>query len=169
MIELRFYLVALACAFWKQFNELLALVVPKHNALSVSRCRDVLGRTKKAEEFLLDFHEGGTAQAHRRGDLTQIDRFAVLLPAAEHAVAASLPRDAAVGTAGVPGAGLIMTTIVFTQVGIPLEAVALIAGIDRILDMIRTSINVVGDVASALVVTNLEGDLNKEPYQEGEA
>lgn len=76
---------------------------------------------------------------------------------------------AAVGTAGVPGAGLIMTTIVFTQVGIPLEAVALIAGIDRFLDMIRTSINVVGDVASALVVTNLEGDLNKEPYVEGES
>ena len=76
---------------------------------------------------------------------------------------------AAVGTAGVPGAGLIMTTIVFAQVGIPLEAVALIAGIDRFLDMIRTSINVVGDVASALVVTNLEGDLNKEPYVEGES
>lgn len=75
---------------------------------------------------------------------------------------------AAIGTAGVPGAGLIMTTIVFTQVGIPLEAVALIAGIDRILDMIRTSINVVGDVASAVVVTNLEGDLNSEPYVEGE-
>ena len=76
---------------------------------------------------------------------------------------------AAIGTAGVPGAGLIMTTVVFTQVGIPLEAVALIAGIDRILDMIRTSINVVGDVASAVVVTSLEGDLNTEPYQEGEA
>ena len=76
---------------------------------------------------------------------------------------------AAIGTAGVPGAGLIMTTVVFTQVGIPLEAVALIAGIDRILDMIRTSINVVGDVASAVVVTSLEGDLNSEPYQEGEA
>ncbi|MDO5532687.1 dicarboxylate/amino acid:cation symporter [Sutterella sp.] len=75
---------------------------------------------------------------------------------------------AAVGTAGVPGAGLIMTTVVFTQVGIPLEAVALIAGIDRLLDMIRTSINVVGDVASAIIVTNLEGDLNSEPYEEGE-
>ncbi len=75
---------------------------------------------------------------------------------------------AAIGTAGVPGAGLIMTTVVFTQVGIPLEAVALIAGIDRILDMIRTSINVVGDVAAALVVSNMEGDLNKEPYVEGE-
>lgn len=76
---------------------------------------------------------------------------------------------AAIGTAGVPGAGLIMTTIVFTQVGIPLEAVALIAGVDRILDMIRTSINVVGDVASAVIVTNMEGDLNKEPYVEGES
>ena len=76
---------------------------------------------------------------------------------------------AAVGTAGVPGAGLIMTTVVFTQVGIPLEAVALIAGVDRILDMIRTSINVVGDVASAIVVTNWEGELYSEPYVEGEA
>ena len=74
---------------------------------------------------------------------------------------------AAVGTAGVPGAGLIMTTIIFTQVGIPLEAVALIAGVDRILDMIRTSINVVGDVAAAVIVTKMEGDLNSEPYVEG--
>lgn len=70
---------------------------------------------------------------------------------------------AAVGTAGVPGAGLIMTTIVFTQIGIPLEAVALIAGVDRILDMIRTSINVVGDAASAVVVTAMEGELHSEP------
>ena len=75
---------------------------------------------------------------------------------------------AAVGTAGVPGAGLIMTTIIFTQVGIPLEAVALIAGVDRILDMIRTSINVVGDVSAAVIVTKLEGDLNSEPYVEGQ-
>ena len=75
---------------------------------------------------------------------------------------------AAVGTAGVPGAGLIMTTIIFTQVGIPLEAVALIAGVDRVLDMIRTSINVVGDAASAVVVTAMEGDLNSEPFVEGE-
>ena len=66
---------------------------------------------------------------------------------------------AAVGTAGVPGAGLIMTTLVFTEVGIPLEAVALIAGIDRILDMIRTSVNVLGDCLTALVVSKSEGVL----------
>lgn len=75
---------------------------------------------------------------------------------------------AAIGTAGVPGAGLIMTTLVFTQVGIPLEAVALIAGIDRILDMIRTSINVVGDAASPLVVSRLEGELGTDPLSEDE-
>lgn len=92
-------------------------------------------------------------------DLTMADQITIVL----------MGVLAAVGTAGVPGAGLIMTTIVFTQVGIPLEAVALIAGVDRILDMIRTSINVVGDVASAIVVTNMEGDLDSEPYVEGES
>ena len=93
--------------------------------------------------------------------------YGINLTIADQATVVLMGVLAAVGTAGVPGAGLIMTTIVFTQVGIPLEAVALIAGIDRFLDMIRTSINVVGDVASALVVTNLEGDLNKEPYVDG--
>lgn len=73
---------------------------------------------------------------------------------------------AAVGTAGVPGAGLIMTTLVFTEVGIPLEAVALIAGIDRILDMIRTSVNVLGDCLTALVVSKSEGVLGTEPMDQ---
>jgi DAACS family dicarboxylate/amino acid:cation (Na+ or H+) symporter len=50
-----------------------------------------------------------------------------------------------------------MITMVFTQVGIPLEAVALIAGVDRIMDMARTSINVLGDATGALFVTKLEG------------
>ena len=73
---------------------------------------------------------------------------------------------AAVGTAGVPGAGLIMSTLVFTQIGIPLEVIALIAGVDRILDMIRTSINVVGDSTTALMVSRMEGELGSEPFEE---
>ena len=73
---------------------------------------------------------------------------------------------AAVGTAGVPGAGLIMTTVVFTQVGIPLEAVALIAGVDRVLDMIRTSVNVLGDNLTALLVTKMEGQFGTEEFEE---
>ncbi|CAM5220347.1 Na+/H+-dicarboxylate symporter OS=Ureibacillus acetophenoni OX=614649 GN=SAMN05877842_1071 PE=4 SV=1 [Ureibacillus acetophenoni] len=63
---------------------------------------------------------------------------------------------ASIGTAGVPGAGLIMLTMVVTAVGLPLEAIALVAGVDRILDMIRTSVNVTGDASAAVVVNALE-------------
>ena len=91
-------------------------------------------------------------------DLTMADQVTIVL----------MGVLAAIGTAGVPGAGLIMSTIVFTQVGIPLEAVALIAGVDRILDMIRTSINVLGDSTTALVVSKLEGELGSEPVDEDE-
>ena len=63
---------------------------------------------------------------------------------------------ASVGSMGVPGAALIMITMVFTQVGIPLEAIALVAGVDRIMDMARTTINVLGDATGALLVSKLE-------------
>ena len=68
---------------------------------------------------------------------------------------------ASIGTAGVPGAGLVMLTVVLASVGLPLEGIALIAGIDRILDMARTSCNVTGDAACAVVVAKTEGELDK--------
>ncbi len=70
---------------------------------------------------------------------------------------------ASIGTAGVPGAGLIMLTLVLTSIGLPLEGIALVAGIDRILDMFRTSVNVIGDASGAVIV-----DRN-EPLDEEEA
>ncbi len=69
---------------------------------------------------------------------------------------------ASIGSMGVPGAALIMVTMVFTQVGIPLEAIALVAGVDRIMDMARTTINVLGDATGALFVSKLENDLDQE-------
>lgn len=69
---------------------------------------------------------------------------------------------ASIGTAGVPGAGLIMLTMVLSSVNLPLEGIALIAGIDRILDMFRTTINIVGDASAAVVVAGTEGELDKE-------
>ena len=65
---------------------------------------------------------------------------------------------ASIGTAGVPGAGLIMLTMVLTSVGLPLEGIALVAGIDVILDAARTSLNVVGDTAVCAVVAASEGE-----------
>ena len=63
---------------------------------------------------------------------------------------------ASIGTAGVPGAGMIMLAMVLTSVNMPLEGIALIAGIDRILDMMRTSVNIVGDASAAVVVAGTE-------------
>lgn len=63
---------------------------------------------------------------------------------------------ASIGTAGVPGAGLIMLTMVVTAVELPVAGIALIAGIDRILDMIRTSVNVTGDASAAVIVNAVE-------------
>lgn len=67
-----------------------------------------------------------------------------------------------IGTAGVPGAGLIMLSLVLQSVGLPLEGIALIAGIDRILDMARTSVNVIGDASAAVVIAATEGELGTQ-------
>jgi Na+/H+-dicarboxylate symporter len=72
---------------------------------------------------------------------------------------------ASIGTAGVPGAGMIMLTMVLTSVGLPLDGILLIAGIDRILDMARTSVNIIGDASAAVVVAATEGELIATPNQ----
>lgn len=63
---------------------------------------------------------------------------------------------ASIGTAGVPGAGMIMLAMVLNSVNMPLEGIALIAGIDRVLDMMRTSLNIVGDASCAVCVAGSE-------------
>ncbi len=66
---------------------------------------------------------------------------------------------ASIGTAGVPGAGMIMLAMVLNSVNMPLEGIALIAGIDRVLDMMRTSVNIVGDASAAVCVAGSEKGL----------
>jgi len=66
-----------------------------------------------------------------------------------------------IGAAGVPGAGLIMLTMVLSSVGLPLEGMALVAGVDRVLDMMRTSCNVTGDISCAVVIAASEKELNR--------
>ena len=76
---------------------------------------------------------------------------------------------ASIGTAGVPGVGLIMLTMVLTQVGLPVEGIMLIIGVDRILDMLRTAVNVTGDAMVATVVARTEDDLDLAVFQDPEA
>ena len=63
---------------------------------------------------------------------------------------------ASIGTAGVPGAGMVMLAMVLQSVGLPVEGIALVAGVDRIFDMGRTTVNITGDSACAIVVSELQ-------------
>lgn len=63
---------------------------------------------------------------------------------------------ASIGTAGVPGAGMVMLAMVLTSVGLPVEGIALVAGIDRVFDMGRTTVNITGDASCAVIVSRLE-------------
>ncbi len=71
---------------------------------------------------------------------------------------------ASIGTAGVPGAGLIMLAMVLTQVGLPTDGIAIIMGVDRILDMARTSVNITGDAACTVIIAEQEGMLDKNVF-----
>ncbi|WP_283130406.1 dicarboxylate/amino acid:cation symporter [Enterovibrio norvegicus] len=76
---------------------------------------------------------------------------------------------ASIGTAGVPGVGLIMLSMVFAQVGLPLEGIGLILGVDRLLDMVRTAVNVTGDAAVSCIVAKSEGKLDESIFNDPKA
>ena len=76
---------------------------------------------------------------------------------------------ASIGTAGVPGVGLIMLTMVLTQVGLPVEGVALIIGIDRLLDMMRTAVNVTGDSMVSIVTSKSENSFDQNIFNDPKA
>lgn len=71
---------------------------------------------------------------------------------------------ASIGTAGIPSVGLVTLSMVFASVGIPVEAIALIMGVDRILDMMRTAVNITGDAAVTTIVAYQNGDLDKDVF-----
>ncbi|RPG49224.1 MAG: dicarboxylate/amino acid:cation symporter [Gammaproteobacteria bacterium TMED1] len=73
---------------------------------------------------------------------------------------------ASIGTAGVPGVGLITLALVLQQVGLPVEGIALIIGVDRLLDMIRTAINVTGDAAVSTIVGRTEGKFDEAIFSD---
>ncbi|EOB3580991.1 dicarboxylate/amino acid:cation symporter [Vibrio vulnificus] len=76
---------------------------------------------------------------------------------------------ASIGTAGVPGVGLVMLAMVLNQVGLPLEGIALIMGVDRLLDMIRTAVNITGDACVSVIVAKSEGALDLDRFADPKA
>ncbi len=76
---------------------------------------------------------------------------------------------ASIGTAGVPGVGLVMLTMVLTQVGLPIEGIAIILGVDRLMDMIRTAVNITGDAVVSVIVAKRENKIDLAVYGDPDA
>lgn len=133
--------------------------------VTIRASRDNLGVSESIASFVLPLgatiNMDGTALYQGVCALFVAQVYGITLTAGQLGTIVLTATLASIGTAGVPGAGLIMLTIVLQAVGLPLEGIALIAGIDRVLDMARTAINVTGDGSAAVVIAATEGELRE--------
>lgn len=95
--------------------------------------------------------------------------FGIQLDPAAYLTVIATATLASIGTAGVPSVGLVTLSMVFNSVGLPLEGIALIMGIDRILDMLRTAVNITGDAVCTTIVAKQAGALDQERFRDPQA
>ena len=95
--------------------------------------------------------------------------FGIQLSPADYLTVIATATLASIGTAGVPSVGLVTLSMVFNSVGLPLEGIALIMGIDRILDMLRTAVNITGDAVCTTIVAKQAGALSADVYRDPNA
>lgn len=95
--------------------------------------------------------------------------YGIELSSMQHLTIVLTATLASIGTAGIPGAGVIMLAIVLGSVGVPLQGIGIIMGVDRILDMCRTVVNVTGDGVCAVVVASTEGQISPDAWGDSKA
>ncbi|MBR9883510.1 MAG: dicarboxylate/amino acid:cation symporter [Oceanospirillales bacterium] len=135
---------------------------------TIKAAQQELGVSKGISSFVLPLgatiNMDGTALYQGVCALFIAQAFGIDLELSDYLLIIMTSTLASIGTAGVPGAGLIMLSLVLTTVGLPMEGLAIVAGIDRILDMARTSVNVCGDLAVSVLVGKSEGELDTTIY-----
>ena len=123
-------------------------------------CCEKLGADKETTAFVLPLgatiNMDGTAIYQGVCAIFIASCFGIELTLMEMATIVVTATLASIGTAGVPGAGMVMLAMVLTSVGLPVEGIALVAGVDRIFDMGRTVLNITGDASCAIIVSNME-------------
>lgn len=128
------------------------------------KCTKKLGVSDKIADFVIPFgavmNMNGTAIYEAVAVIFASQVFGIHLTVTQQIMVMLTAVLASVGTAGIPGSGLVMLTIVLNAVNLPLETIGLLAGIDRILNMARVIPNIVGDAAAAVVVAKSEKELN---------
>lgn len=130
--------------------------------ISMKNVQDNLGVSEKVSAFVLPLgatiNMDGTALYQGVCALFVAQAFGIHLNLAAQVGIVLTGTLASIGTAGVPGAGLIMLSMVLASAGLPIEGIGLVAGIDAVLDMARTCVNVTGDMCVATVVAKSEGE-----------
>ncbi len=128
--------------------------------VNMKNCQEKLGLSREVTSFVLPLgctiNMDGTALYMGVCSLFVANAFGVNLTSSDMIMIVFTGTLASIGTAGVPGAGLIMLAMVLQAVQLPMEGLALVAGIDRVLDMFRTCVNITGDGAVCCVVDKTE-------------
>ena len=123
-------------------------------------CSEKLGADKDTAAFVLPLgatiNMDGTAIYQGVCAIFIAASFGIDLSFGDMATSVITATLASIGTAGVPGAGMVMLAMVLQSVGLPVEGIALVAGVDRIFDMGRTVLNITGDASCAIIVSNME-------------
>lgn len=136
--------------------------------LSIDTLKEKLGVSRRISSFTVPLgatiNMDGTAIMQGVAVVFIAEAYGITLTPTMLATVILTATLASVGTAGVPGVGLITLAMVLTSVGLPTEGIALIMGIDRILDMTRTAINVTGDAICTTVVAHQEGLVDKDTF-----
>lgn len=137
--------------------------------MSIDTLDKKVGVSKRISSFTIPLgatiNMDGTAIMQGVAVVFAAQAFGINLTFADYITVIATATLASIGTAGVPGVGLITLSMVFNSVGLPVEGIALIMGIDRILDMTRTAVNITGDAVCTTIVANQNGDLDKEVFE----
>ena len=141
--------------------------------LTMDRVENHIGVDREVSSFVLPvgatINMDGTAIMQGVATVFIAQVFAVDLTVSDYLMVILTATLASVGTAGVPGVGLIMLAMVLNQVGLPVEGIAIIIGVDRLLDMTRTAVNVTGDCMVTCAVAKSEGELDEAIFNDPNA
>lgn len=141
--------------------------------VTMETARNKLGVGKSVSSFTLPLgstiNMDGTAIMQGVATVFIAQVYGVDLTLGDYVMVVFTATLASVGTAGVPGVGLIMLAMVLQQVNLPVEGIGLIIGVDRLLDMTRTAVNITGDCMVSCVVAKSEGELDETVYNDPNA
>lgn len=136
--------------------------------MSIDTLSKKMGVSKKISSFTIPLgatiNMDGTAIMQGVAVVFAAQAFGIHLSLTDYLTVIGTATLASIGTAGVPSVGLVTLTMVFNSVGLPVEAIGLIMGIDRILDMTRTAVNITGDAVCTTIVANQNKALDQEVF-----